>query len=526
MKSNILSLFAGLCIWAGLLTSPVALYAQEDMPQHTNNELVGNALVNKPTFSLFQQMMQATGWDRELMKQEDEEYRNLYMTGTFGSFQHPALGQTLYAPEHRYYGYTVFAEKNTVFETLLGKTVDAISLQDLTSYLATHYEGKTDEDYTSEEHVLNRFVSYHLLPVKLPEDKLVIHFNELWYNLVDKVLGVVPVMEYYETMGEGRRLMKMSESKDSEGVRINRFMKTDRQTGAEIPDSGVEGIAIDKEDSENASYLNGYLYALDDLLVYSQDVRSRLGNERMRHDAAALFPELANNDMRRRNEYNSNWLIPNEYQYFENMTVSERTRATYLSGYLGDNSCWANYQGDEMDIMGEYDITIKLPAVPESGTYELRLGFTPNDMRGMAQAYVGADKENLQPCGLPMDLRVGFYGQSALTADPAGWTVDIEDDETVNQLNDIRMREKGYMKGINSHYIFGHPSTLRNHLYYSDKAICLRRIIGQFHMEPGETYYLRLKSCLRNPDLEFHFDFIELVPEKVYNNTAEPEDWW
>ncbi len=471
--------------------------------------LVGNALTDKPTFSLFQQMMQATGWDKELMKLRDEEYGYGYE-----SYVHPTEGQ-IHAPEHRYYGYTVFAEKNTVFETLLGKNADAISLSDLTSYLSAYYEGKTDEDYASEDHVLNRFVSYHLLPVKLPENKLVIHYSEVgyYYEIPDQ-LSSIPVMEYYETMGKGRRLMKMSESAVSDGVRINRFMKTDRNTGHEIEEAGVEGIVINKEDAENASYLNGYLYALDELLVYSNEVRSRLGSERMRHDMASLLPELTNNDMRLPDNNGAKWLMPDGYPYFENVTLGEGTKGAYLSGY---GMRWRNYQGDEMNFWGQYDVTIKLPAVPENGVYELRLGFGANAVRGMAQAYVGTDKENLQPCGLPIDFRTKQYVH--LAVDLTEWKQDTGD-EVVDQLNDLRLREKGYMKGIDSHQVAGDSNTFR------DYSQLLRRIIGQFQMEAGETYYLRLKSCLPDADTQLMMDFIELVPEKVYNNPAEPEDRW
>ncbi len=482
--------------------------------------LIGNALLNNPSFSVFAKMMEATEWNKELLRSEDEEYYRLYKLGMISPESCVTWFNTANPPERRYYGYTVFAEKNTVFEALLGKSAEAISLRDLTTYLAKHYEGKTDEDYTSEDHVLNRFVSYHLLPMKLHKSKLVIHFNEIGYDRNGRILSRIPVMEYYETMGKGRRLMKISESAISNGVRINRFVRTDRETGYEIPSSGVEGLAIDTGDGEYDLFSNGYLYALDDLLVYSQDVCNSLGSERMRYDVATLLPELSSNDIR----CNENLtpvhqakVFPNNYPYIENMTASKQTSVVYLTGRFGENVYWNNYQGDEFNFIGQYDVTVKLPPVPEDGTYELRLGFYSNSLNGMGQIYVGTDKDNLQPCGLPVDFRTGTY--SAFLYYTIGWWEDI-DDEIIDQLDDLRLREGGYMKGIASTHGTDATKSLRA------ERNCLRKIIGQFHMEAGETYYMRVKSCLPDTDQQLSVDFIELVPEKVYNNPAESEDKW
>ncbi len=504
-----------------------------------NEYLVGKALEGKTAFSIFRQMLEATGWNKSLMDIEDEEYYRMYSEGKIKD-----AGDLTYlgfftgegtVPNRRYYGFTVFAEKNNVFETLLNKSADAITLKDLTAYLASYYEGKTDEDYTSEEHVLNRFVSYHLLPVKLPKDKLVIHFNELGYDYTNpESKYTIPVVEYYETMGKGRRLMKMSESAVSNGVRINRFIKTDRTTGYEVETSadGIEGIRINKEDSENASYLNGYMYALDELLVYSNETRERLGNERMRHDMAALLPEMANNDLRRPMEgypygSKSERLIPREYSYYENLSINPteyglglaggRAISCYMSGY---GSSWCNYQGDEFLVIGNYDITVKLPAVPESGTYELRMGILPNGNRGIAQVYFGKEKENLEPIGLPADFSKAANNNTLSTTTNIIWVKDGSD-EVANQINDMHLRENGYMKGSN-----GHSYTQKSEISSRNNNTTLRKIIGQFQLEEGETYYLRFKSCLDSDKKEFYLDFFEWVPKSVYDNPNEAEDKW
>ncbi len=488
--------------------------------------VVGKALVANSTFSLFRQLLEATGWDEALTATEDEEYTRLYNEGAIRNLTpHPTFRQEGTAPARRKYGFTMFAEKNAVFEALIGKAADAITLQDLTTYLTSHYEGKTDADYTSEEHVLNRFVSYHLLPVKLPYDKMVIHYNELGYNYARaNAPYTIPVMEYYETLGKGRRLLKMSESRGSNGVRINRFAKIDCESGYEQTVTN-EGLAIAEEGSVVASALNGLVYGLDELLVYSDEVRNRLSNERMRHDITALLPEMSNNDLRRpMTDYEdgatkARGFDLQVYPYFENLTLKEGANCYYLTG-LGQG--WRNYQGDEFCITGKHDLIIKLPAVPANGTYELRIGNSSNSVRSITQFYFGEDKENLVACGLPKDMRKG--GRTLYTTgnplSDAGWEADGRD-EVVNQMVDLQMREKGYLKGSKSYSASpGYSSSMRN---IED---VLRLIVGQFNLKAGETYYLRLKSCLEDTDKELYLDFIEWVPQSVYDNPNEPEDRW
>ncbi len=82
------------------------------------------------------------------------------------------------------------------------------------------------------------------------------------------------------------------------------------------------------------------------------------------------------------------------------------------------------------------------------------------------------------------------------------------------------MRENGYVKGSRSYYKVVHTSDVR-----SEKGV-FRKIIGQFELEAGETYYIRFKSCTDSYRRELYLDYFEWVPEKVYDNPNEPEDQW
>jgi hypothetical protein len=82
----------------------------------------------------------------------------------------------------------LFIENDTWWEQTLGLT-DSITTYEaeevvemVAKYVSDnklHLSGaKTDNNYTNVENALNQFVTYHILPAKVENSKLVIHFNE------------------------------------------------------------------------------------------------------------------------------------------------------------------------------------------------------------------------------------------------------------------------------------------------------------------------------------------------------------
>ena len=157
-------------------------------------------------------------------------------------------------------------------------------------------------------------------------------------------------------------------------------------------------------------------------------------NERLRWDFNELFAEMATNGYRR--PADNTW-IPFPRGYLANLEVSEESRIVYLPYF--NTASQSNYQADEINVRGQYDLTFLLPPVPNEGTYELRICAPSNTGFGMAQIYFGTDKLNLQPVGLPIDLRI------PPTNPNIGWEQDTEDIEHNNE-NDKIMRNHGYMK--------------------------------------------------------------------------------
>ena len=483
----------------------------------------------KEGFYVAARMLIACGLEDTLDVCEDEVYRDRYVKGlvpdfdgaAFGWVFHGATGwPTAYAPEHRKIGFTVFAERDDFWRKAIGKDPFDITPADVQQWVLDNHQYSdedqfvTDENYASEKNLLYQWLTYHVLPMRISSDRLVFHENEKGYNKSSKE-PTIPVYEFYATMGQ-RRLLKIFESKESNGVYLNRFPKLDngrRATYHELYcDPDKRGCLIDNQSAEVLEYeaQNGIIYGIDAPLSYNDETRDNLHHQRIRFDSMSMFPEAMTNDIRKKHseDYRDQYVHfpPNSvYQYLEGMDMNNETHFVYLNAYKYE---WGNLQEDELKAEGHYEVTVKLPPVPRRGMYEVRYRVIPNGDRGIAQFYFGTDKTRLVPTGIPVDL-------TAVSTDPDyGYAPDTEDDD-YNAEIDKRMRNKGRMKA--------EESVGANGCRTSD---CIRHIVTRQILDPKETYYLRLKSVLDSDKKEFFMDYLEYCPKEIYDNPSEPEDIW
>lgn len=469
---------------------------------------------NMKVFSI---ILKATGWDKQLTKYRDEEYEKEDHSNARDMY-----GNKVEMPQHRYFGYTAFVEPDSVFHEKWGIDMPVVEngvvinsaaiLSQVTNKCREAYPMASGNALTDSTNAVNQFVAYHLIPERITFDKLVIHYGELGYAYHNPSKLSIDCFEYYETMCKAhRRLLKLTEGAQTEGIRINRYCTYDEDTYDEVtvPRTGILVSSTNGDQTNNA--LNGFYYPIDDILVYDDDVPGKVLNERLRFDISSLLPELMTNGYRRVNKSISPQMPTG---YFDNLTISDKTRYNYLSGY---SAGWPDFQGDEQNITGQYDLTLKLPPVPFEGTYELRWAIPIYPTRGMAQFYFGTDKNNLTATGLPIDLRL--YASNPTI----GWQQDTDDPE-VNREHDRAMRNHGYMMpprhdGVTTGGTT--TSSLRAQTAYQR----IRKIIYTGVMKPDEVYYVRCKSVLANTSTQFVMDWLELVPKNIYNG-ATPEDQW
>ncbi len=486
-------------------------------------------------------LMRMTGWDLAFDVDErdvdyEKEEHELTRSTPVGTCE---------VPQRRYIGFTGFVETDSVYASKWGITLDIVDgevqngsevINKVTAECERVY-GAGSSDLKDPTNPVNKFVAYHFVYGKMAYNRFVQHFNEYNYKCgnspkVPQIANMpTNVWDYYTTMGEFPALLKITQVGDASlaplpnglsamdhPIMLNRISEYDNSTTGDYHETGIvnsqEGIVVSalNGDYDNDAR-NGFYFPINKILMYDEVFAQELGRERLRLDVTTMLPELASNSFRA-GKYRAF-----EHGYFDNITnESPGTSITYIheAYYGGGVGAWKDYQGDEFNVTGLYDFTLKLPPVPIAGTYEVRMGASNNSVRGMVQIYFGENPKSLPPVGLPFDMRLGV-GSVSLP-----WIADVEDDE-VNTENDKNLRIQGYMKG--PRYFILTNSANSDCRETTNPYPALRRIVTTQRMEPGRNYYIRFKSALKNTTSQLFLDYIEYVPTNIYNG-AEAEDIW
>jgi uncharacterized surface protein with fasciclin (FAS1) repeats len=459
----------------------------------SSSMLLPDKIEEDSILSLFSQALKLTGMCDSLMKNLDESYFCGEDSVNTGTMERCTSGSQQYTRTFwvgkRYFKYTAFVEPDSVYHRYGIYTIDDLKEYAKKIYDETYPEdaGLYDNDPHHRKNPLNRFVSYHLL-------NRVGQYNS-WVvsgTIRDRCLDtkLIDPEEYYETMCPGT-IMRFAGP--ASGLYINRRGVGERKERGVFV-RGVKVLSPSESGSVDQNAINGVYHYLDDILAYTPEVRDVVLNRRIRIDATVLSPDFMNCNGRGR--YGEDILTGFKNGYITDWVTSKET----FVGVHSDVDYWHSYQANAVCVSGLFDVTFKLPPVP-SGTYEIRLGYTPGDERGVVQVYL----EN-EPCGIPIDLRV--YG-----GDPSIGAVADTDDEEENMANDKAMHNRGYMKSTDVWHPGGGDDSMRT-------LSPLRRILATKNLSENKTYHLRFRQCLDDNTRYWSFDYIELCPKSVY---ASPE---
>lgn len=412
-----------------------------------------------------------------------------------------------YVPELNY-GFTIFAEPDDVYSA---KGIN--NLDDLIAHANTVYHEaykseydtlgeKYDTIWSDDRCPLRRFVKYHILPFSVPS---IINFNCREDIIKAKVeTSVIDAEDYFEAYLP-HSLMRVSRilgNEELSGVYINRRgVGTDGK--GEFGRSFYRGIKVTEVESDLMNEgCNGYMFYVDDILEYSDFIRNDILDRRLRIDCCTLSPDFLTSGARQKktasNYEGVGFLQPvNFHSYNQNYCMWVR------SAFVANIS----YQGDGVDLQGNYDILLKLPPVPHDGTWELRLSYRGSQGCGVVQNYVGDDPLRLAPCGIPTDLRYSAQDNPNIR-----WVADadFDGDSLAIDADDKAMHNRGYMKGPDSHWTSDKAERFR------DYNLIARRVITTDYFRAENDYYLRMKLVLNNPNAEMNFDYMEWCPKSVF----------
>ena len=383
--------------------------------------------------------------------------------------------------ERRYFKYTAFVETDETFEK-----AGILNINDLIAKAKAWYDnvfpedaGKYDDDYTHPKNPLNRFVSYHILPFLVNYDQLVVS-GQIKDYYCD--LSKADAEDYYETMAQGC-ILRASGPKDGKVYLNRKRMDVLITPGVRVLSPTESGLNL--QDCANGvyHYISAPLYFNPEAL-----------NNRLRIDATTLFPDFLNMS-KCRVQFTEKTMTMFKNNYLTNVKATSQS----LIGVRG-NEIWTNsWEGNMVAICGEFDIEIKLPPVPKTGMYELRLGYSVNPSRGIIQVYL-----NGIACGVPVNLQQG----------PEGWKEDTEDEEE-NRATDKSMHNRGFMKAPDSQggdiSNGGTPFRAAGHI--------MRRVLYTGEIRQDQENWLRFRQLLKG-NYSLSFDYIELCPKNIY---ASPE---
>ena len=494
-------------------------------------------LKNDKSISLFVAALEATGMIDSLKTYEDTSYSVGNDSTSWNNDRlciHTAAEYDNVAyMKHRYIKHTVFAEPNTVFAKYGVTTLDGLK-----QLAAKIYDPKYPEDagvtnMKDRRNSLNRFVSYHMLPfqgeyyrlthVDGPNSTLAQNFNRRYWDIAD----------WYETMMP-YSIMKFAFPNGAEyGLYINRRGVQNRPDEYGYQYRGAK-ITPPEDMPVSQTAVNGIYYYIDDVISYGVqpdgvDIQAYVFSERMRLDASTLSPDFMTSGARGHYTrssieggkygrggqghiaaYNVNTCLGFKAGSAANFEFTDDTHVHLRNRVL---TFWS-YGGDELIFKGKFDVTLKLPPLPE-GDYELRIGYCAG-LRGIVAFFIDdefVDMVDMRPSG--NDPQIGWISDSGLGSE-----------EMINYF-DHAFHNKGWMKGPQSYWSASSESGgTHQGTIFRNTPNTLRRVVGKVHSDGRSDHTLRLLQTMDMDNSELNFDYIELVPEAIYNNPDATEDRW
>ena len=504
-----------------------------DMVIEKSNSYITDVLRNNPKISLFYEALVATGVIEEMMKVEDPEWNPKdYPKYYYKSHTWSEVG---WVPDTKKYGYTVFAEPDSVLEQKYGIT----DLRDLYNKACEIYDkvykddvavpGHSFENLTDSVNPLHRFMQYHVL------NKYVAGTADLTPMVVN--IGVVqgafgfdenlinPIDWHYTLLPHTMIKVEQLTLKNYQGNSVLRERYINRRYDSNFQ---IEGQHIDAtvETEHIHDALNGHFFYVDDIVAFSDEVQNTVQNMRIRMDFSTVFPEVITNGLR----YEGDPTQDDDANVPDDSSTPKNGRNYYFPmGYLDgvnfSKSCYLvlrrphtnfwSWQGDEWNIFGDYDFTFRIPPVPYSGDWQLRLGFCAIETRGVMQVYFDG-----VPQGIPLDM-TKYLNSDLYLGDRFVF------DETLGDYNKMTDEEKAeeqkLLKNLGAYRaprsIFHFPASGSDRSFFAGNERTYRRILCQTYLDANKDHYLRFRVASdgkQGNNNEFMLDYLELVPKSVY----------
>ncbi|MBQ8360504.1 MAG: fasciclin domain-containing protein [Bacteroidaceae bacterium] len=499
-----------------------------------SNSSVVDILKENPRTTLFCQALTVTKVENELFAIKDESYDNTSFDRYY--YKSHTWKEVATVPDTKKYGFTIFVEPDDVLADKYGiRTLEKLAEEAKKIYDATYPEdaGKYDDDYTHPKNPLNRWVRYHILNRDVKGWDYITTL-ELHSGIVNGAIGIktdlMNPIDWYQTLLP-HTMIKFEQLTMREyagnGTLGERYANRRYDNNYQIEGAEISPVI---EDSLVQDAPNGRYFYINEMLAFTTDVRDKVQNMRIRMDFSTIFPEIMTNDIRLNGDPtvdDSNATPDETFKNGRNYYFPDG----YLDGVKLNGSRFVyrrphwnfwSYCGDEMNLFGDYNFEFRLPPVPYSGEWQVRLGFCALDTRGVAQIYFDD-----VPQGIPLDMRIGLNDESILgsnfSEDEGKAYTDFTDEQKAEDQK--ALKNKGIYRGAYGGYhtdgsgmgeFVNHPTTFR-------------RVLCQTYIDNTKDHYIRIRCASKSKtgnNNEFMVDYLELVPKSVYGvvNEGEMED--
>ncbi len=516
-----------------------------DMVLEKSNSYVADILRDNPRISIFYEGLTKTGVREQILPFIDpdydpKKYDKYYYTSHIWR-------EVAWVPSTKKYGFTAFVEPDSVYQAKFeeyGISTANGNLRALYDLACKIYDpvfpndvnapGHSFENLTDSVNPLKRFMQYHIMTRYVPGTAdltaLVVPITKEAFGFDTKLVNPI---EWFQTLLP-HTMLKMEQltmNKDEKGndcrgedaAYVGRHFINRRYAA---PEYTFRGALVDNtvERTPNHDALNGHYFYVDDLVVFSYDVQNKVQNQRIRMDFSTVWPEVMTNDMRLKGNYlkddsqtspddsndpvnGKNYYFPNGY--LDGVTYNESS-STKLVMRRPHCNFWS-WQGDEWNLFGDYDMTFRIPPVPYSGEWQLRLGFCSIPTRGIMQVYFDGKPQGI-PLDMTKDLNTDMYiGDRFTSADDYNKKTDEEKAEEQKILKNL-----GAYRDGRSMY---HFSNTGGKGYFIGDTGTYRRILCQVNIDANEDHYIRFRVASESKmgnNNEFMLDYFEMVPKSVY----------
>jgi uncharacterized surface protein with fasciclin (FAS1) repeats len=509
-----------------------------------SNSYLTDIVQSNPKISTYYAALKATGLLDELLLVEDYEWNpkshsKYYYTSDFWH-------EVAWVPDTKKYGFTLFAVPDSILTAKYGIAPGdlralyekACELYDPVYPKDVNAEGHSFEHLTDPVNPLRRFMQYQLLNKQVGGTADLTPM-EVSIGPVNGAFGIEeqrlnPVDWHYTMLPH--TMMKVEQltmtNYVGKGTLRERYINRRYDKNHQIEGQHIDPT-IDTEYVHDG--LNGHYFYVDDIVAFTDEVKNVVHNDRIRMDFSTIFPEVIGNNLR----YEGNPEKDDNSGSPDDASVPANGRNYYFPlGYLEGvtfTNCtvvlrrphinfWS-WQGDEWNLFGDYDFTFRIPPVPYSGDWQLRLGFCALGTRGVMQTYFDGI-----PQGIPLDMTKNLDSDLYIGS-RFGNTTENSVSDYDSKSDEEKAEEQKLLKNLGAYRaprsLFHFSTSERN--YFVKNPRTYRRILCQTYIDASKDHYLRYRVASdgkQGNNNEFMLDYFEMVPKSVYgvDGTGEMED--